>query len=489
MKKLITSSIITLIILGSVNTQIGAQTTYQSLVSVEIDGVKQVFDHPPAIKNDFTLVPLRTIFESFGVEVGWDGLNRKVTAMKDSTTITLTVGSRNAIKNGFPIQLDVEPIIMNGRTMVPLRFVSEAFGADVKWDGSTRTINIVKRSVAEEHHRKLSFEEALTYSIKKSYELKNAAADIERTQEIRDRTSDKLDYIPSGYGNGMEDAVLRASVLGLVQADLAAQMSKKQTEVKQDILFYTVKRAYNEVLLRQKEKYLDILAVEQAKLKLDQTTLKVNSGLASSFDENQATNNYKEAMEKKELAVKALDLAYIKLNQLIGLLESDRIVLSDVPTFSIFNGVDVEAYVRKVTNESSAVWLAEKQVDLAQLGVDLYTYNTGSVESYRTKEIDVEKAKNNLAVTKQQLDEGIRTLYNNIKQLENQYTLLEVNLAKANEGVKLVQVRYDLGMVTGLELAEAKFGVQQIEQQMFSIVIQLDNLKAAFEKPWVISGR
>lgn len=89
-----------------------------------------------------TMVPLRFISEAFGAKVEWDGATRTVTITWGSKTIKLTIGVYTAKVDGKDVKLDVAPIIREGRTFVPIRFISEAFGADVKWDATERKITI-----------------------------------------------------------------------------------------------------------------------------------------------------------------------------------------------------------------------------------------------------------------------------------------------------------------------------------------------------------
>jgi len=111
-------------------------------ISVEIDGVKQSYDVMPVIINGRTLVPMRAIFEAFGAEVFWDETNRSVAASKDSTAVLLKIDSDVATLNGKEVTLDSPATIINGRTMVPVRFISEALGNKVDWNGDTRTVII-----------------------------------------------------------------------------------------------------------------------------------------------------------------------------------------------------------------------------------------------------------------------------------------------------------------------------------------------------------
>lgn len=81
-----------------------------------------------------SLVPLRSIFEELGATVKWEQDSKKITAVKGTQEIILTIGSKHTSVNGKQVIIDVPAQVRNGRTLVPLRFVSEALGATVGWD-------------------------------------------------------------------------------------------------------------------------------------------------------------------------------------------------------------------------------------------------------------------------------------------------------------------------------------------------------------------
>lgn len=110
--------------------------------TVIVDGKTLSFGVPPRIEQWTTLVPLRGIFEALGANVEWDGSTQTVKASKADTQIQLKIGSTTAYRNGVPVQLSVPGKVVGGSTLVPLRFVSEALGADVHWNGVTETITI-----------------------------------------------------------------------------------------------------------------------------------------------------------------------------------------------------------------------------------------------------------------------------------------------------------------------------------------------------------
>ena len=110
--------------------------------SVVLDGKLLNFDVPPVIENGRTLVPVRIILENLGATVDWDKATQTVIATKGSTVIKMTMGSTVAYIGDKPVALDVPAKIVNGRTLVPLRFVSEGLGAIVQYDDATATISI-----------------------------------------------------------------------------------------------------------------------------------------------------------------------------------------------------------------------------------------------------------------------------------------------------------------------------------------------------------
>lgn len=116
----------------------------EDAIPVILNGAELDCDQPPMIVDGRTLVPLRAIFEGLGASVDWDGATRTVTSTLDGTTVVMTVDSAVMHKNGEAVTLDVPAKIVNGRTMVPVRAVGEAFGADVRWDGATRTVYVTQ---------------------------------------------------------------------------------------------------------------------------------------------------------------------------------------------------------------------------------------------------------------------------------------------------------------------------------------------------------
>ncbi|NLP15305.1 MAG: copper amine oxidase N-terminal domain-containing protein [Clostridium sp.] len=128
-------------------------TTFHSIASIStnvkvyIDGELMEFgleanDPGPYIKEGRTLIPFRRIFEALDMNVSWDDKERMVTATGNDIEMKLYIGKTIAYVNSVEKTLDVPAEIADGRTFVPLRFVSENCGAEVKWDDSSKSVFI-----------------------------------------------------------------------------------------------------------------------------------------------------------------------------------------------------------------------------------------------------------------------------------------------------------------------------------------------------------
>lgn len=97
------------------------------------------FETPPVIEDGSTLVPMRFLFEQMGADVEWNQETQTATATLDNTAVTFAIDDTNAEVNNTPATMDVPARLINDKTMVPLRFLSEEMGFDVNWDADSRT--------------------------------------------------------------------------------------------------------------------------------------------------------------------------------------------------------------------------------------------------------------------------------------------------------------------------------------------------------------
>jgi len=109
-------------------------------IFVQLDGVLMDFDVSPRLEEGRTLVPMRAIFEALGADVHWDEATQTITASKAGAVIVMPLGSTEPTVNGQAVAIDMPAATIDGRTFVPLRFISEALDISVVWDYAIRTV-------------------------------------------------------------------------------------------------------------------------------------------------------------------------------------------------------------------------------------------------------------------------------------------------------------------------------------------------------------
>ena len=163
-------------------------------IKVIVNDKPVAFDVAPTIINDRTMVPLRAIFEALGADVDWDDATKTITAVKDDTTIKMQIGNDKMTKNGAESALDSAPVIIDSRTLVPVRAIAESFGSDVSWEAETKTVivkDLPKEEVKDEDKKDENVEDADKADDKKAEDKAEEKSD-DKTEEKKDeKTADE----------------------------------------------------------------------------------------------------------------------------------------------------------------------------------------------------------------------------------------------------------------------------------------------------------
>ena len=132
---------------ANVNTVAGKPKTVSLTIGSNVGYINNAdfpIDAAPVIRNSRTMLPVRFVAEAFGAEVGWDGATSSAVIKTADVEIKIKIGSGTAIVNGQEVTLDSPAFIENSRTYMPVRFVAENLGASVAWDGVTSTAKLTK---------------------------------------------------------------------------------------------------------------------------------------------------------------------------------------------------------------------------------------------------------------------------------------------------------------------------------------------------------
>lgn len=121
---------------------LSVQTVSANEIRVFLNNSEIIFDQPPEILNDRTMVPVRKIFEAMGMVVQWNSETNGAMAFNDKYSLSFFVGEPYIYVNNEVRHIDTAPVILNSRMLVPVRAVAEATGCGVDWDGETGRVLI-----------------------------------------------------------------------------------------------------------------------------------------------------------------------------------------------------------------------------------------------------------------------------------------------------------------------------------------------------------
>lgn len=326
-----------------------------------------------------------------------------------------------------------------------------------------------------------TLQKAIQDALSNSANLKVAEYDVERAYEVRKRASQNLTFVPVGPST----TDVTRPYYALLQADLSWRMAEKNYTVQKDTVEMSVKQAYYGILQAQEKLRVSEKNLKSAKLQQNVALVNFKVGLISKQALDQANANLAAAEAAVETARKALDDAYLKFNYLVGLWPEDRPKLTDVPTFEKLSVVDVDGHIQRTLEDNPSLWLANEKVRLAKTQLNTYGFNDPSqTEPYRAKEIDVDKAVTQASDAWEQARKALKSIYNNICQLEEQYNSAVSNIAVARENLNVVKLKYEVGMATLADVASAEAALAQEEKKVLDIVCQHEILKSGFYKPW-----
>ena len=148
MRKFISILLSLLLILNTLTTVFAVGTAITLQVdsnTINIGSRSVTIDTAPVIIDGRTLIPVRGVSEAMGGNVNYNNDTKTVTITLGSNKVEMTIDSKTAYFNNKAQILDVAPVVLNGRTMLPARFIAESFGFDVNWDNDTKNISIKPR--------------------------------------------------------------------------------------------------------------------------------------------------------------------------------------------------------------------------------------------------------------------------------------------------------------------------------------------------------
>ncbi|QGP91670.1 Outer membrane efflux protein [Neomoorella glycerini] len=325
----------------------------------------------------------------------------------------------------------------------------------------------------ENNEMELTLEEAIKKALLHSDSLKISELELQKSEELKDDAAYALARFSPNWATDYTPGV-EPLYVAREQSKMGYEVARKKQAAVKDSVILATHKAYYDVLKKEAQVSLATLTVENDALKLSNARLSYTNGLIS----KQALMGMETQLAVGRAALAAarieLDKTYKALNLLIGLPENARPVLVDKIDFSPFQG-DLASQQTLALDESPNVMSA---IENAQLKERLKGWDEN------TSDEDIEIARLQAGMAQDQVKELVRTLYNSVKTLEENYIPAQNNLRLAEENLRVTKIKYEIGMATKSDINEAEKNLADAQQKLLQLTLDHAYYKLALEKPW-----
>lgn len=485
--------------------------------NILVDGLRQTASSNIINVEGYNLLELRAVFEMLGADVSWNQYKMEATAVKDDMTVVVNMNDKTVKVNDKYVDMPAQCQMVEGKVYVPVRCIAEAMDCKVDWDSMTQSIKITTvdkneyvllntESGVDESTTVYTFEEAYEMALKDSSSLKSLEDSVLYLEDLKDQLVDNLDYLDT------MDFFLNSTILDpeTTIADRTAKELSLQANMEsiitvarsiqsvdqQHILHDTNKEMIEDGVeislinklnnIKQLETQISLLSesVELGKVNIENLTLKNELGYASDYELETAKTTQKNNEASLETLKLSLKTGKESLNVFLGLPATSNISVTYNEEMKALEDFKLEPFIMKQRESAPNIKVLKSQLEIAR-----YNNNTNPVMSNELSSStrnDLKTADRALADGQDQIEENIRTAYNNINQLIQQDKSLRLKVEQAKADYNSVVVSYQAGMATELQVKQAKLGIVSAEKAVDDNMMQYNTLVFMLEKPYLM---
>ncbi|WP_167568907.1 stalk domain-containing protein [Brevibacillus migulae] len=463
-----------------------------------------------------TMVPVRFVSESLAASVDWAAEKNQVTITQAGKTIVITIGEAKAKVGEQELTLDAPASLRNGRTYVPLRFISEALGATVDWKQDERLISIQTASAAttpdttkaetapstvkpadvlvspdvanppnqtevfEPTGSTLAMADAVKLAMQSNADLNTLRLDAKNADINARLVSSSVRDIPSEMIDSLQMA--QQKYVNNAKAAMAKKVNEQFLKATESKIKLAVEKAYYDLLNAKDDLALKQQALKRAEAQLKIAKVSYEVGTRAKTDVLQAEAGVSAAKAALAVSESNVSIANMKLNDVMGtsLTKTWEVVPEALSAES--RSMSVDSAIALAVKQRPEVMQKQEELKVAEINVELIAkYSALSTYPGKISRNDVEKAKLAIGEAERAVSVEAAQAYYNMEAARKALESYEKAKAAAEENYRLSMLRYENGMATTLEVLQADEELSNRANQHRSAVYQYNLAIISFD--------
>lgn len=453
-----------------------------ALDKIVINGVEKSLSTPIISSDAGVLVSLRALSEASGMKVRWDASDNTIHCVLNDADYTFRIGSQDVQSESRNFKMSGPVQIIGGLSYVPLNAVADIFKGQITIKDEIYQITMSLNNVGQ--FGTWTFDELFKTALEKSIAYQQALSSLERAEIVQEEVRDNNIDFPSNNGDPTLEAVKLASLLGMESADISVKSAEIAVLSKKDELRYTLKTALNNARTTSS-------AVTLAKRDYDlqveinrQNNLKYENGLLSRYEMEKSDESLKGKLNALGIKESEAKGSIIILDNLLKLgAENYGFVTNYDIKLEPLADRDLDAHIKDILNNSPDIFNLKQAVNYAETGLKYFVFNTGGTP-YEAEKLDVTNAKQNLSAAQEATEKSLRTMYEQLTQIEKSYEALTLERSKLQKDYEVAKANRQAGLITDLTVQQLEFAMDSLEHQMLSLKGNYEALKMSYLQPW-----
>lgn len=461
----------------------------KKIITINVNNMLQPINSNIINKNGYILIPFRDLFEILDANVDWNNVKRTITAKKDDKILTINVDTNSATLNDKTLNMPISVEIIEDKTYVPLRFVCEAFNMEVNWDSSKQNISIktekpnyifLKNLYTQNNEKLISQEEAVKMAQSKNSNIKNLNDAIEYAKKVSLSLNDQI--VGQNYFDPMIEPILR----NINSLDAQAQ----DKDINQKIIEDTIELTVISTVSNIKTTKLNIAVLEKTietnQKNIQALDLKYNYGMISENELQRAKDEQKTNKINLETLKNSLFTQQKTLNNILGQDNNINVNILLVDDFNEIDKIDINSYITTNKEGDISIQLLKKNLKRLEDIREHYSYTSSEEEKIKADN-DIKVAQRKLKDAKLNMENKIRSNYDNLLKMRDNDKNLKIELNKAIDIYNTTVANYISGNATLNQVEQSKLAILNIEKQIEQNKINYSIALYTFNKPYLTS--